>query len=129
MAQQADTSGSKSKKYTGRVKRFNSVKGFGFITCDDGTGDVFVHQTEIHATGYRSLADGEDVEFDVVVQDDGRRKAINVTGPGGAYVKGAGGGGGGRGGYGGGGGGRGGGGYGGGGYGGGGGGYGGGGGR
>merc|ERR1719461_2333952 len=75
---------------------------------DDGSGDVFVHQTEIYSEGFRSLAEGEKLEFDVVVQDDGRRKAVNVTGPGGDYVKGQPrdnfGGGGGRGGFGGGGG-------------------------
>eukprot|EP01083_Nonionella_stella_P303641 1051876_1 len=76
------------KKTTGVCKRFNAAKGFGFITCDDGSGDVFVHQTEIYADGFRTLQEGEESEFDVVVQDDGRRKAINVTGPKGAYVKG-----------------------------------------
>mmetsp|Transcript_51234 Transcript_51234/g.46040 ORF Transcript_51234/g.46040 Transcript_51234/m.46040 type:complete len:106 (-) Transcript_51234:114-431(-) len=82
---------------TGVCKRFNAAKGFGFITCDDDSGDVFVHQTEINADGYRTLYEGEKLEFDVVVQDDGRRKAVNVTGPGGSYVRGTAGGGGGRG--------------------------------
>merc|ERR1740116_539115 len=83
MAQQ-----SQAARVTGICKRFNSAKGFGFIACDDGSGDVFVHQTEIYAYGFRSLAEGEKLEFDVVVQDDGRRKAVNVTGPNGATVKG-----------------------------------------
>ena len=92
---------SNDKKTTGTCKRFNAEKGFGFITCDDGSGDVFVHQTEIYADGFRSLLEGEELEFDVVVQDDGRRKAMNVTGPQGAFVKGGGNrGGGGGGGYG-----------------------------
>merc|ERR1719251_621865 len=80
--------GGKGPKVTGVCKRFNSAKGFGFIACDDGSGDVFVHQTEIYSEGFRSLAEGEKLEFDVVVQDDGRRKAVNVTGPNGATVKG-----------------------------------------
>jgi len=73
---------------TGVCKRFNAAKGFGFITCDDDSGDVFVHQTEINADGYRTLYEGEKLQFDVVTQDDGRRKAINVTAPGGGYVRG-----------------------------------------
>jgi len=49
----------------GTVKWFNDAKGFGFITCEDGT-EVFVHHTAIAAEGFRSLAEGERVEFDVV---------------------------------------------------------------
>eukprot|EP01084_Bolivina_argentea_P106394 190402_1 len=79
---------SNKKKVTGKCKRFNPEKGFGFISVDDGSGDVFVHQTEIHAEGYRTIHEGEELEFEVVTQDDGRRKAINVTGPNGAYVRG-----------------------------------------
>merc|ERR1719509_521152 len=77
-----------SNKAKGVCKRFNTEKGFGFITCDDGTGDVFVHQTEVYADGFRSLAEGETLEFEIQIQDDGRRKAVNVTGPDGAFVKG-----------------------------------------
>ncbi|CEO94395.1 CSD domain-containing protein [Plasmodiophora brassicae] len=77
-----------AEKKTGKVKFFNNTKGFGFITPDDGTEDLFVHQTSVHAKGYRSLADGETVEFDVEVGDDGRTKAMNVTGPDGSYVQG-----------------------------------------
>ena len=55
---------------TGTCKWFNAVKGFGFITADapldeEGTVDIFVHQSVIKATGFRSLADGETVEFNV----------------------------------------------------------------
>ncbi|KAJ6836249.1 uncharacterized protein M6B38_327130 [Iris pallida] len=117
------------ERLSGTVKWFNGSKGFGFISPDDGSEDLFVHQSSIKSDGFRSLAEGETVEFVVTQGDDGRTKAIDVTGPGGVSVQGAesggGGGGGGRGGGGYGGGGRGGGGYGGGGggYGGGGGGY------
>ena len=49
---------------TGTVKFFNSEKGFGFITRDDGD-DVFVHYSNIEGSGYRSLTEGQKVEFDV----------------------------------------------------------------
>nr|GLL47556.1 glycine-rich protein 2-like [Ipomoea trifida]GME03649.1 glycine-rich protein 2-like [Ipomoea batatas] len=137
---------SEQQRMKGCVKWFSDQKGFGFITPDDGSEDLFVHQSGIRSEGFRSLAEGEAVEFEVSSGDDGRTKAVNVTGPDGAPVRGGGGGGGGgggrsgggggygfnsgsrsgggrSGGYGGGGGGYGGGGYGGGGYGGGGGGY------
>lgn len=51
---------------TGRVKWFNETKGFGFVTPDDGTRDCFVHFSAISGSGFRSLAEGEEVEFDVV---------------------------------------------------------------
>ena len=70
----------------GVCKRFNGNKGFGFITCDDGSGDVFVHFSEINAQGFKKLNVGDTVEFKVV-KEGGRRKAVNVTGPGGALLK------------------------------------------
>ena len=51
---------------TGTVKWFNDDKGFGFITRDDGEKDVFVHHTAIQGEGFRTLAEGQKVEFDVV---------------------------------------------------------------
>jgi CspA family cold shock protein len=50
---------------TGKVKWFNESKGFGFITPDDGSKDCFVHYTAIQGNGFRTLAEGEQVEFDV----------------------------------------------------------------
>jgi cold shock protein len=49
----------------GTVKWFNADKGFGFIAPDDGTPDVFVHFSAIQADGYRSLNEGQKVEFNV----------------------------------------------------------------
>lgn len=49
----------------GTVKWFNAEKGFGFITVDDDGGDVFVHWSAIEMEGYRSLEEGQRVQFDV----------------------------------------------------------------
>ena len=108
-------------KSIGSVKWFNVEKGFGFIAPQSGGEDLFVHQSAIHSQGFRSLMEGEEVEFNMI-EEGGKYKAVDVTGPAGDFVQGAprsggggrgggGGGGGGRGGGGGGGGGRGGGGY------------------
>ncbi len=51
---------------TGTVKWFNDDKGFGFITPADGTKDLFVHHSAIQGQGFKSLAEGQKVEFDVV---------------------------------------------------------------
>jgi CspA family cold shock protein len=50
---------------TGTVKWFNDTKGFGFITQDGGGEDVFCHQSAVQATGFRSLTEGQKVEFEV----------------------------------------------------------------
>ncbi|MCK4330593.1 cold-shock protein [candidate division WOR-3 bacterium] len=61
----------------GKVKWFNESKGYGFIEREDGGGDVFVHHTEIQGEGFKTLLEGDEVEFEVV--DDAKgQKASNV---------------------------------------------------
>ncbi|HKH48561.1 MAG TPA: cold shock domain-containing protein [Thermoanaerobaculia bacterium] len=62
----------------GTVKWFNGEKGFGFITREDGGKDCFVHHSAIQGDGFKNLAEGERVEFDVVQGQKGPA-AENVT--------------------------------------------------
>jgi CspA family cold shock protein len=63
---------------TGTVKWFNADKGFGFITPDDGTKDLFVHHSAINSNGYRDLPEGAKVSYDAEAGEKGP-KATNVT--------------------------------------------------
>lgn len=63
---------------TGIVKWFNDTKGFGFIAPEDGGKDVFVHQSAIETNGYRSLSEGDKVQFEVL-EDTKGRKATKVV--------------------------------------------------
>jgi cold shock CspA family protein len=78
-----------AEKRKGVCKWFNSTNGFGFIIPDDGSREIFVHQTGIIADGFRSLREGEKVEYNVTEDETGREKAIDVTGPEGKAVLGA----------------------------------------
>ena len=73
--------------HRGTVKWFSQEKGYGFIRPDNGGPDIFVHQTSIHAEGFRSLRDDEPVEFRVT-HHEGRTRAEDVTGPNGVFVQG-----------------------------------------
>ena len=61
----------------GTVKWFNDQKGYGFITPEDGTPDVFVHHSSITMDGFKTLGENQHVEFDVTPSDKGP-KAANV---------------------------------------------------
>ncbi|CAL4322648.1 Cold shock-like protein CspE [Buchnera aphidicola (Eriosoma lanigerum)] len=64
-------------KIKGQVKWFNESKGFGFITPSDGSQDVFVHFSSIQGNGFKTLSEGQNVEFEI---QDGQKgpAAINV---------------------------------------------------
>ena len=67
--------------YNGTVKWFNPEKGFGFISNDDDSGDVFVHFSAIQIDGYKTLAEGQKVVFDVEAdpKNSDKLRAINVS--------------------------------------------------
>jgi cold shock protein len=70
--------GERGTTLKGKVKWFNDQKGYGFIAREDGGGDVFVHYSSIQGDGFKSLAEGDSVEFELVQSDKGA-KATNVV--------------------------------------------------
>ncbi|XP_022089901.1 protein lin-28 homolog isoform X2 [Acanthaster planci] len=77
----ASPTAEEGKLCCGRCKWFDVSKGYGFITPDDKSGDVFVYQSSIQMSGFRSLDLNEEVEFVFKISDKGR-EAVSVTGPG-----------------------------------------------
>ena len=66
---------------TGTVKWFNNAKGFGFITMPDRSEDIFVHFRAIEGDGFKSLAEGEEVEFELVEGPKGlQAESVKKTG-------------------------------------------------
>ena len=63
--------------FAGKAKRFNNAKGFGFLSREGGP-DVFVHYTSIERDGYKSIKEGQPLEFDVIEGATGRRQADHV---------------------------------------------------
>ncbi len=61
----------------GKVKWFNDRKGYGFISREDGSGDVFAHFSDIQSEGFKTLKEGDAVEFEVSNSDKGP-KAVNI---------------------------------------------------
>ncbi len=68
-----------AERETGTVKWFNATKGYGFITRDSG-GDVFVHYSAINSKGYRSLEEGQRVQFEIVEGKKGlQAQDVNIV--------------------------------------------------
>ena len=63
---------------TGTVKWFNDAKGFGFITPDVGSEDLFAHFSSINMGGFKTLAEGQKVSFDVTMGNKGKQQASNI---------------------------------------------------
>jgi len=74
---EASTTGS-SAKSTGTVKWFNDAKGFGFITPDDGSEDLFAHFSSIQMNGFKTLKEGQRVAFEIIQGPKGKQ-ALNIT--------------------------------------------------
>lgn len=62
----------------GKVKWFNSAKGYGFIQPDEGGSDIFVHVTAVQAAGLTTLQDDQAIEYELVDARDGRKSAGNL---------------------------------------------------
>ncbi|OWM66442.1 hypothetical protein CDL15_Pgr013659 [Punica granatum] len=78
------------ERLSGTVLWFNDFKGYGFIKPKEGREDVFVHHSSIRSEGYRSLAEGEEVEYSLSLEPGGKStSAIDVTGQNGSKVKGS----------------------------------------
>ena len=67
-----------AEQETGSVKWFNESKGYGFISCEQGNEDVFVHYSSIASSGFRTLAEGQKVQFTVTEGPKGKQ-AENVS--------------------------------------------------
>ncbi len=70
---------SKSNMSVGTVKWFNSVKGYGFISPDDGSKDAFVHISAVERAGLPGLAEGQRVEFELQPGKNGKSSAENLV--------------------------------------------------
>lgn len=66
------------ERASGTVKFFNTMKGFGFITRDDGQADAFVHISAVERSGLQGLNEGDRVEFDIEVDRRGKYSAVNL---------------------------------------------------
>jgi CspA family cold shock protein len=65
-------------QHTGYVKWFNNAKGYGFLGAETGS-DVFAHYSAIEAEGYKSLQEGDEVEYDIVDGPGGKPQAANIV--------------------------------------------------
>jgi CspA family cold shock protein len=63
---------------TGTVKWFNDAKGYGFITPDDGSEDLFAHFSAIQMNGFKTLKEGQKVSFEITAGNKGKKQASNI---------------------------------------------------
>ena len=87
-AQKWKTEQKRPPRLKGTCAKWNAKKGFGFVAREDELPDIYVHQRDVQKTGFRSLKEGEQVEFDVAAMEDGRLHGVRVSGPGGVDVQG-----------------------------------------